>query len=234
MSKFDPQAFFNRAKTLVTNTKDTWVTIRGEATSVKELYLSWILIGAAIPPVCQFIGTILFGIKIPLTGITVRPGLFDALFSGLIAYGFSLVGTYILALILSKLAPKFGGQEDLVSTLKLVAYSMTPVWIAGILSLVGLSVLGIVQLVVSCYALYILYQGITILTGVPEGRRNTYFGASILCSMVVMFFVSLLTAAVSPRLPMPEIDYGNGTGRFDSDKFEEGMKQLQNLIPKNN
>ncbi len=234
MSTFNPQAFLERAKALVTNPKETWVTIRGEATSVQELYMSWILVGAAIPPVCHFVGTILFGIKVPLINVTIRPGLFDSLITLIISYGIGLLSVYVLALILSKLAPKFGGQEDLVSSLKLVAYSMTPVWIAGVLSLLGLSILGIVQLVAGCYGLYLLFIGIPTLTGVPEGRRPTYFGASVLCSFVVMLVLSVIMTAVSPRPVMPRMDIENGGGHFDSEKFEEGMQQLQNLLPKNN
>ena len=43
----------------------------------------------------------------------------------------------LLALIIDVLAPSFGGQKDFVASLKLVAYSSTVVWLAGIFHLIG-------------------------------------------------------------------------------------------------
>ena len=61
----------------------------------------------------------------------------------LTSYALSLVGIFILALIVDALAPTFGGQKSQVQALKTVAYAYTASWIASIIGIVpGLGLLS--------------------------------------------------------------------------------------------
>ena len=44
---------------------------------------------------------------------------------------------YLMALIVDALAPTFGGEKNFMQSLKLVAYSYTAAWLAGIFQLLG-------------------------------------------------------------------------------------------------
>jgi len=85
----------------------------------------------------------------------MNPG--TAFLRALVSYVFSLLTVYALALIINALAPTFASARNQVSALKLVAYSMTPFWVAGILNILPflewLSIIGFF------YGLYVLYIG---------------------------------------------------------------------------
>lgn len=231
----NPQQLMSRAKDIITNPTGTWEQVRNEPTTVKDFYLNWIMIGAAIPPICMFLGNLLFGMKIPFTGVVVRLGLMDSLINGLVSYAFGLVGVYLFALILSKLAPKFDGRDDLVSSLKLVGYSMTPGWIAGALAIFGNTSLLMIGTLVSLYGFYLLYSGITTMTGVPNEKRMTYFIVSFLAVIVTSMVLGALTGGMMSHPVAPAVTYGGNGAQFDAQKFQQGMaesmQQLQKLAP---
>jgi hypothetical protein len=61
---------------------------------------------AAIPAVCRFIGMSLVGMTVPYVG-TVRIGVFRGFSGAVLSFVFALVGVYIAALVIDKLAPTF-------------------------------------------------------------------------------------------------------------------------------
>jgi hypothetical protein len=56
-----------------------------------------------------------------------------------IAYAVGLAIVYLMAWIIDALAPKFGGEKDVVKSLQLIAYSYTAAWVAGIFPLVPMT-----------------------------------------------------------------------------------------------
>ena len=56
----------------------------------------------------------------------------------ILGYAITLAVTFVLALIVDALAPTFGGEKNFIQSLKLVAYSYTAAWVAGIFQLLPL------------------------------------------------------------------------------------------------
>jgi len=54
---------------------------------------------------------------------------------GLIQFILAFVGVYLSAYVIAYLAPRFASQQDMGRAVPVVAYSYTPAWVAGILSL---------------------------------------------------------------------------------------------------
>ena len=165
-SKIDFAAIMARAKAVLTDPKGIWAQIKSEATTIKELYLGYVLVLAAIPPLSEFIGGALFGRSI--LGFSWRPPLMGSLTFAISTYIFSLIGLYIGAQVISRLAPMFGGNTTLIDSLKLLAYGSTASYVGGIVSLLPMT--GIASIVLLCFALYglyTLYQGITPMTAFP-------------------------------------------------------------------
>jgi len=176
----DISGIVSRAKQVLTEPKDVWNSIKSEPATVRDLYVNYIAVLAAIPPICGFIGTVLFW------GSPVVSSFISAVLSYALAIGL----IYVYAFIVEKLTPNFGGQTDMVGALKLLGYSWTPVFVAGFLSLIPL--LGILSIIFAVYAIYIYVQGITPILGVPAEKRGLFAVVSILCILVVGIVIGMI------------------------------------------
>jgi hypothetical protein len=108
-----------------------------------------------------------------------------------ISYILSLVGVYVLSLIIDALAPTFGGTKNPISALKVAAYSSTASWVVGIFTLIpALSVLGILGL----YSLYLLYLGLPALMKAPQDKAIGYTLVVIVSAIVLFVVAGVITS----------------------------------------
>src|SRR4051812_4514293 len=124
-----------RAKAIMLTPKTEWLVIEREPGEPAYLFSNYVAILAAIPAVCGFIGASIIGISLPIVG-TVRVGIVSGIVSALVQYVLAFVMVYVMGLIIDALAPTFKGQKNQANALKLAVYSMTPVWLAGVFSLI--------------------------------------------------------------------------------------------------
>ncbi|MCB0311180.1 MAG: YIP1 family protein, partial [Bdellovibrionales bacterium] len=232
----DWKGLIARVREVLLNPKTIWPKLKTETASVSELYKNYILILAAIPAICGFIGVIIFGARVPFVPVSAKIDTIDTLMMQIIAYISSIVMIYVYAFIYEKLAPKFQGSTDFVSTLKLVAYSMTPGFVSGFLQLVP--VLGMLAIFFSIYSLYMLWQGIPVMTGVPTEKRLPYFLVSLVVGIIATFVIGIILSFVSPAMDPQNLTFDgpNGQQEFDLNKFKEGLDQslqeMQKFAPK--
>ena len=183
-----------RGKGIVLSPKTEWEKIAAEPADVKSLFTGYAMILAAIPAVCGLIGSTLIGVSLPIVG-TIRTPIAAALVQLVLTYVLGLVVIYVVALIVDALAPTFDGQKNSIQALKLVVYSSTPVWLAGVFALVPvLSVLGILA---ALYGLYLLYIGLTPLMKNPQDKSIGYTALIIVCYIVLAIIVGVVIAAVA-------------------------------------
>src|SRR5215471_5920911 len=156
-----------RVKAILTTPATEWPVIAAESTDVPSLYQNYILILAAIPAVCQFLGQVVIGL--PFFG-RMSPGV--ALVSAVLTYVVSLVSVYIAAWVIEKLAPNFGSSGNTAQALKLVAYASTPVWVAGLLKLIP--ALGVLVIIAAIYSIYLCYLGMTPVMKTPADKVVVY------------------------------------------------------------
>jgi len=181
-----------RVKDILLKPAQTWPVIDAEPATVGSVYRDWLVIMAAIPAVCGFIGLSLigvggfgFGFRIPIVA-----GVVQMVFS----YVLSLVIAFVMALIVDALAPTFGGTKNRVSALKVVAYGATASYVAGVLSLLpALSMLGILA---ACYSIYLIYLGLPVLMKCPPDKAAGYTAVVVLIGIVAMVVVGMVTGAV--------------------------------------
>ncbi len=108
---------------------------------------------------------------------------FGAVFA-VVAYILALAITYIMALVVDALATTFGGEKNFMNSLKLVAYSYTAVWVAGIFQLLG-RLGGIVGLLAGLYTLYTFYLGVTVMKKCPEDKAVAYTLVVVVCGILI-------------------------------------------------
>jgi hypothetical protein len=113
----------------------------------------------------------------------------SAITSAVVGYILTLVGTYVLALIIDGLAPTFNGQRNQIQALKVAAYSSTASWVAGIFALIpGLRLLTILGL----YSLYLLYLGLPVLMKSPREKAMGYTAVVVLAAIVLFIIISMV------------------------------------------
>ena len=183
-----------RVKGIVLSPKTEWEKIAAETTDVKSLYVGYAMILAAIPAICGFIGSTVIGVSLPIVG-TMRTGVGAALVQLVLGYVLGLAVIYVVSLIVTALAPTFDGQKNPVQALKLVVYSSTPVWLAGVFSLVSL--LGVLGIIAGLYGLYLLYIGLTPLMKNPQDKSIGYTALIIVCYIVLAIIMGVIIAAVA-------------------------------------
>lgn len=171
-----------RVKAIIMTPKTEWMTIAVEPGDPQYLFTNYVAILAAIPAVCRFLGMSIIGVNMPMVG-TFRVGIVSGLASAIVQYLLTFVVVYVMALIIDALAPTFGGQKSQPDALKLAVYSMTPVWLVGVFSLIpALAILGILGL----YGLYLFWIGAPILMKTPADKAIAYTAAVGVCTVVLM------------------------------------------------
>ena len=179
----------SRVKNILRTPKTEWPLIAGEPASVGSLYNGYIVPLAAIGPIAM------------LVAFTARGAFGGGIFFAVMQYVFSLISMYVTALIFSKLAPSFGGRDDLVQGLKLTAHATTAVWIAAASRiLVFIPVIwvlaSLLMLVAAIYTIYLFYLGAPFVLAIPEDRAAVFTLVAIVVVIVVYLVLTYLLGLI--------------------------------------
>lgn len=198
---------FERAKNILVSPKTEWEVIKGEQATVSDLFTKYAMILAAIPVIATFIGQSLIGVSLgPFGSFKIPVG--NGILYAVVQYILTLVGVYISALVIDALAPSFGSTKDMVASLKVVVYSWTAAWVAGIFGIIPtLGILGILGL----YSLYLLYLGLNIVKDTPQDKLVGYLVVSIIVLIVIYFVIGVVVAAIA----LPSMGGLEGLKNFD-------------------
>ena len=183
-----------RVKKLILQPKQEWQVIDGETHTVQGLYTQYVMILAAIPAVCGFIGLSLIGIGV--FGATYRVPIAAGVAHMVVQYLMSLGMVYLMALIIDALAPNFGSQKNFLQAFKVAAFMPTAAWIAGVFSIIPS--LGIIGALLSLYSLYLLFVGLPILMKTPEDKTIPYVVVVIIAAIVIAVVIAALIGLTMP------------------------------------
>lgn len=184
-----------RAKGILLKPKETWADIEAETASTAGLFTGYLMLLAAIPAVCGFIGMSLIGFS--GFGVTVRVPLLAGLANMVVSYVLSLVGVFVLALIVDALAPTFGGMKSQIQALKLVVYASTAALLGGVFSLLpSLSMLG---LLAALYSIYLIYTGLPVLMKNPPEKSLVYTVVILVAGIVMAVVIGAVGSLFMPH-----------------------------------
>jgi Yip1 domain len=170
-----------RIKAILLRPADEWPKIGQQPGSIGPLFVGYVAILAAIPPIADFLCLGVIG-ETDINGTTVRMPIFSAVLSALFDYLLSFAVVYVLAHVIDLLAPRFEGVKSFPNALKLAVYSMTPYWLAGIFLLIpGLRFLVMFGL----YGAYVLWTGLPELMKSPPERTLGYTAAVVACALAI-------------------------------------------------
>jgi hypothetical protein len=195
-------ALMDRAKNILLQPTKEWPVIDTEQASIAGLYTGYIIPLAAIGPLASLIGWSVFGMRLPFVGSMKIPMSFG-IRNAVIVYVLSLVGVFVLGLIIDALAPTFAGQKNQIQALKVAAYSYTAAWVGGIFNLIPS--LAIIGLLISFYSLYLLYLGLPVLMKAPQDKAVGYTVVVIIVAIVLYLIIGVVVAqfAWRPAMGMP-------------------------------
>jgi len=227
------QSLITRVKNIILTPSTEWDVIEKEPAEIGGLYKNYILILAAIGPIAAMIKSIVFGYS--LLGVTYRPGIVQAVGTAITSYIITLVGVYILAMVIDALAPSFGATKNRIQAFKVATYSGTAAWVAGIFGLLpGLGFLTLLGL----YNLYLLYLGLPKLMKAPADKAMGYTAVTVVAAIVVAVVSSMILAPVVGMLGAGSALTGSGSsvsgtlsvpgvGKVDMDKLDALGKQAE-------
>jgi hypothetical protein len=180
-----------KTKDILVTPKTAWQTIAEENQNHLQILTNYLIPLALIPALATFIGygiighTIL-GVHIGSVGLGLR--------QAILSFFTSLGGVYLSAWVIYLLSPKFELSSDFSRSFQLVAYSYTPIFVAGILLIVPS--MSIIATLAGLYGLFLLYLGITPILQTPDDKKNTFYVVSLLSIIVVSILISSILSVL--------------------------------------
>ena len=182
-----------RAKAMVLSPAAEWRTIETEPGDAGFLFSNYAAFLAAIPPVCMVLRRGMSGFA-PRLHHVHHHGVFASLSGAVVQYVMTFVVLYLMAVVVDGLAPNFSARKNPPGALKLVVYSMTPVWVAGVAALVP--GLGFLRLLALGYGIYVFWLGLPVLMRSPPDRTGPYAFAVVVSAVILSIVVSALVGPV--------------------------------------
>ncbi|MEO7247291.1 MAG: Yip1 family protein [Novosphingobium sp.] len=230
-------ALIERAKAILTKPKEEWPKIAGETASIGDVLKSYALPLLAIGPIAFFIGSQIFGIN--LIFVTFRPSLMAGITTAITSFILALISLGVVTLVAEYVAPHFGGEANRTQAFKLVAYSMTAGWLAGIFGIIPS--LGVIGLLAGLYSIYLFYLGTSTMMKVPQDKAPVYMVVVALCAIVLMFVATRITGSITglfgAGMPSPYAATSDGqlsgsvnvpgVGSLDMGKMQQATNDIQ-------
>lgn len=176
-----------RAKNIIVTPKTEWDAVAAEEPNIQQILLSYVLPLALIPTIAAIIGwgvIGIFGFRSFSYGIAM----------GLVQLINAFLSVLIAGFVIDALAPSFNSQKNMGRAVQLVAYSMTPIWLAGILNI--FPTIGWLAGLIGLYGLFLMYLGLTPLMKTPEDKKVVYLVISIIILIVVYFVIAAILTAI--------------------------------------
>ncbi|MDH1263366.1 MULTISPECIES: Yip1 family protein [unclassified Pseudomonas] len=180
---------------LFTHPDQEWQEIRGEEESISHMYLTHVLILAAIPAVSAFIGTTQVGWAIgDRTPVMLTES--SAMQMTIMSYLAMLAGVAVMGAFIHWMARTYDASPNLTQCVVFAAYTATPLFIGGLAALYPHLWLAMaVGTVAICYTVYLLYVGIPTFMNIPEDE-GFMFSSSVLAVGLVVLVAMIATSVI--------------------------------------
>lgn len=187
-----PVSLVERAKNILLTPKTEWVRIAAEPSSIKQIYTSYVMILAAIPPIAGLIGAMLFVPRIGGVSYGAPMGYLIAML--VLSYLVTLGVVYVMALIIEALSPNFGGVKDRLQAFKISAYSSTAVWVVGILGI--FPPLALLVWLAYIYVAFLIYMGLGPVLRVPEDKSIVFTIVIVIAYVALIIVIGAIISAL--------------------------------------
>ena len=182
----------DRVKNICLTPDTGWPVIAVEPATAGDLITGYVAPLAAIGAIAGFVGGSVIGRNLGF--IFYRVPFVAGLSTALLTFVMSIVGIFVLSLVINALAPTFGGQKDSTQALKVAAYSYTPGLVAAVLNVLPL--LSVLAIIGALYGIYLMYLGLPRLMKSPAEKAAGYTVVVVVCAIVLSVVIGAITASV--------------------------------------
>lgn len=157
-----------------------------ESGSIVRLYMTHVLILAAIPAISGYIGASVVGWRIG-GGDPVRLAPDVALIMAILGYISACGGVIVMGIFIHWMAKTYGSNPSIYRCIVLSAYTATPLFVVSILAIYPiLWLLMLAALGAIAHAVYLLYHGIPIMMHIPKEQGFLYASSVLTASLVAL------------------------------------------------
>lgn len=178
-------ALVDRVKNIIVSPKTEWPVIAEEQPDTGRIIIGYVLPLSLIPVIASLIGG----------GLLARgAGMAIGLVSAIMWFIMIAIGVLVAAFVVDILASSFNSERNFGRSIQLVAYSVTPFLVAGVLNVIPY--LGILAFVAGLYGLYLMYLGFPFVKKTPEDKVAIYMIVSVAVLVVVMLIMFFILGAI--------------------------------------
>lgn len=167
--------------------------IKRENETVSHHYTHHVLIMAAIPVICAFIGTTQFGWSFG-ENVVVPLSLSTGLYLAILFYGLMLAGVAVMGRVIWWMARNYPQRPSLARCMVFAGYIATPMFLSGIVALYPLVWLcALVGTVALFYTGYLLYVGIPTFLNINKEEGLNFSSSTLAIGVLLLEILLALT-----------------------------------------
>ena len=180
----------DRAKNIIVTPKTEWAVIASEEANAGSIFTGYVLPFLILDAAATFIGhAFIWG-----AGHYGDWAMKWAIYYVVLTFVNGALGVWLTAMVVNALAPSFGSEKNMGRAMQLVAYSMTPAWVGGLLGIIP--IIGWLGMLFGIYGLYLIYLGLPHTMKTPADKVVTYMVITILALIVVYVIIGMIYAAI--------------------------------------
>jgi hypothetical protein len=167
--------------------------IKSEDETVSHHYTHHVLIMAAVPVICAFIGTTQIGWNFGEESV-VRLSLFTGFYMAVLFYALMLAGVAVMGRVIWWMARSYPQRPGLARCMVFAGYVATPLFLSGIVALYPLVWLcALVGTVALFYTGYLLYVGIPTFLNINKEEGLSFSSSTLAIGVLVLEVLLALT-----------------------------------------
>lgn len=170
--------------------------IRGENESVSHHYTHHVLLMAAIPVICAFIGTTQFGWHSG-EGSSVPVSIGTGLALAVVFYALMLAGVAVMGRVIWWMARNYPDRPSLTRCMVFAGYVATPLFLSGLVALWPLVWLcALVGTIALFYTGYLLYLGVPTFLNIDKEEGLSFSSSTLAIGVLVLEVLLALTVVL--------------------------------------
>jgi len=180
---------------LFTRPDQKWQEIRGEKETIGHMYMSHVLILAAIPAISAYIGTTQVGWSVG-RGDPVMLTQASGIQLTLMAYLAMVAGVAVMGAFIQWMSRTYDASPTMTQCIVFAAYTATPLFVGGLAALYpSIWIALLVGTIAICYSVYLLYIGIPAFMKIPA-EEGFMFSSSVMAVGLVMLVSMIVTSVI--------------------------------------
>lgn len=178
---------------LFTHPGQEWREIRGEDETIGHMYLSHVLLLAAIPAISAYIGATQVGWSIG-GGEPVKLTEASCAQLAILSYLAMLAGVAVMGGFIHWMARTYDANPTFTQCVVFAAYTATPLFIGGLAGLYPhVWLFMLVGTAAVCYTAYLLYVGLPKFMNIPEEEGFMFSSSVLAVGLVVLVAIIALS-----------------------------------------